>query len=719
MIKQFLIALLFITLGLNAEASDIHKGNTYPLKTFSDPELQKALKEWEEREPDKWGGYLEFTGKPGTDRSIGQADLFAPFYQDKNDLFFFNVRGQLDDQDSHEYNIGIGHRHLFDKFIFGSYFYHDKSNTEFDKNFTQKTFGIEALWESFDFRINGYLPESNEQVISKSIPVESLTISYTAQKALAGFDGEIGYRLPLDGLLEDTRIYAGGYHYLASGQVEGLSGPRVRLETRVHDLSFLGYGSRLMVGVESQYDEQRGNQTYAKAQIRIPFHSIFEKIRSSKSKPPIVLTKLERRMLEPVVRAMDITTGTTIRETPALNLEGKPYTKLVKMDTSSSLLQIKTKMKELTDNGELPLLIVRKNQAGNTFLYNEPLIVLGGYTWAMAGTNVLVKTRNPFNGELDFSSIKTKGNHPNFNFASLPFGLLSRIFYVQLENKAHINGWNIDATDFNYAVKITTQGNFFITNSLLKNSKTHNVWLQNEGVTLNVFNSQFIGAKSRGLHIEDNATLNIHNSYIANNGSHGIDAKNGGHVFASNLLIEDNKGSGIDSNGTSPKGSLIDIKNSTIRGNGHGVIVNYSNPPAGYNRIIANNLDIYDNARRGVGVFGAKLWLSNSRVLNNGGGITLQQFKYYNDPPTFAYVKNTIFSGNGYGGATTGGIIYFTNSIIEKSKHYQFRNAYGWRNTQQTVGEPPVWKITSKIPGKIYIDGVLVKGFDIYDPKTQ
>ena len=365
MIKQFFIALIFILFVINAEASNIHKGSNYPLKTFADPELEKELQLWDEREPDKWEGYIEFMGQPGTDRSIGQADLFAPFYQDKNDLFAFNVRGQLDDQDTHEYNLGIVYRHLFDKFIFGSYVYHDQRNTEFDKNFTQKTFGIEALSDNFDFRVNGYLPESNEQVVSHFAPDESLLVSYTAQKALAGYDAEIGYRLPLNGLLDDTRIYAGGFQYLSSGKVEGLSGPTIRLETRVHDLPFLGDGSRLMLGVKSLYDEQRGNQTFGLAQVRIPFHSIFEKIRPGKPSARPTLTKLERRMLEPVVRDVDIITGKTTKQTPVLNLEGKPYTKIMKVDTSLSMAEIEAKVKIELDKGELPLLIHSTNANGD------------------------------------------------------------------------------------------------------------------------------------------------------------------------------------------------------------------------------------------------------------------------------------------------------------------------------------------------------------------
>ena len=58
----------------------------------------------------KWTGYLEFLGKPGTERSLGQPDLFLPILQDTNDMTFLNIRGQLqfDNTDVSEYNIGLG-----------------------------------------------------------------------------------------------------------------------------------------------------------------------------------------------------------------------------------------------------------------------------------------------------------------------------------------------------------------------------------------------------------------------------------------------------------------------------------------------------------------------------------------------------------------------------------------------------------------------------------
>jgi len=96
----------------------------------------------------------------------------------------------------------------------------------------------------------------------------------------------------------------------------------------------------------------------------------------------------------------------------------------------------------------------------------------------------------------------------------------------------------------------------------------------------------------------------------------------------------------------------------------------------------------------GVQVTGSKLWLANSRILNNGVAIGTLEEKAYNDNPTFAYISKTIIRGNRAGASTYGGIIYFTSSIIEKNRG----------NNLYSNG------------GKIYIDGIPVTGFDVSVP---
>src|SRR5262249_42898467 len=70
--------------------------------------------------------------------------------------------------------------------------------------------------------------------------------SSTKEKALYGFDGEVGWRVPgfpADGDM-DIRLYAGGY-YFANSDVDTIAGPRGRIEARVYDIDFLRIPSPL------------------------------------------------------------------------------------------------------------------------------------------------------------------------------------------------------------------------------------------------------------------------------------------------------------------------------------------------------------------------------------------------------------------------------------------------------------------------------------------
>lgn len=60
----------------------------------------------------KWGAHLDFEGRWGNARSLGDAGLFAPLWQSPNTLFFTDIRGRFDSQDGREGNFGLGIRHM-------------------------------------------------------------------------------------------------------------------------------------------------------------------------------------------------------------------------------------------------------------------------------------------------------------------------------------------------------------------------------------------------------------------------------------------------------------------------------------------------------------------------------------------------------------------------------------------------------------------------------
>ncbi len=254
--------------------------------------------------------WVKVGGKVGNhDRYLGLTDVFVPLTQSPGDLLFTDLRVKEASGPEVEYNIGFGYRHMMDEtWILGVYGYCDKLRSAHQNYFNQGTLGIEALTKDWDFRMNAYFPETKKEMLFSSstgridISGTSITASSinneTREQALPGFDAEVGYKLPL---AEDIRVYAGGFYFHRSG-APIISGPRARTEWRWED--FLGFeGTRLTIEGEYSHDQVRNSEVYAGASVRIPFGLGAAKSGKQGS------GSLESRMVEPIVRDVDVVSG--------------------------------------------------------------------------------------------------------------------------------------------------------------------------------------------------------------------------------------------------------------------------------------------------------------------------------------------------------------------------------------------------------------------------
>lgn len=273
----------------------------------------------------KWGAHIDIEGKLGTERHLGEIDLFLPVAQSHRTLLFANIRARADDHDSHEGNFGLGLRHMLSSgWNVGAYGYYDRRRTGFDHYFDQATFGVEALGRDFDFRANAYLPfgerakdisstaggGSFATLVGTTIEITTLGGFTREERALRGFDAEIGWRVPL-WPADDTkalRLYAGMFHFDDS-VIEAVSGPRLRAELTMYELPHLPDDARLTLGAEFQDDDVRGSQGFAMARLRIPLQS---------ERRERTLNWQERRMVDYVVRDVDIVTGTRTVQAPSI-----------------------------------------------------------------------------------------------------------------------------------------------------------------------------------------------------------------------------------------------------------------------------------------------------------------------------------------------------------------------------------------------------------------
>lgn len=253
----------------------------------------------------KWGPHIDLEAKPGTKRSLGEADLFIPMAQSADTLLFANLRLRMDDNDSNEGNYGFGVRHMLESgWNIGGYGYFDRRRTEFDNHFNQVTLGVEALSQDWDLRANYYAPVGRrshnvDSLNTAEVSGTSVIFRGGEERSMGGFDAEIGWRVPLFDARADRqfRIFGGAYHFSESG-VPDITGPRARAELTFDSVPYLWEGSRFSIGAEWQHDDPRGSQGFLTARLRIPFQVY--------GKPASTLSPMERRMADPVVRDIDV-----------------------------------------------------------------------------------------------------------------------------------------------------------------------------------------------------------------------------------------------------------------------------------------------------------------------------------------------------------------------------------------------------------------------------
>ncbi|MFC6216803.1 inverse autotransporter beta domain-containing protein, partial [Fodinicurvata halophila] len=208
----------------------------------------------------KWSGWLEMGGKLGTERSLGQFDIYAPAWQDERSLALVNLRMTGDNHSSMEGNVGFIYRRMLDSgWNLGGYGYLDVRRSEHDNTFHQATLGVEALGPDFDFRANAYIPfgaQWQDAPSESELEVQGGELQLLAgeERALYGVDAEVGARVPVferEGPL-DLRVYAGGYHF-DGADAESVTGPRGRVELDIFELPGLSPNARVTASAEAQW----------------------------------------------------------------------------------------------------------------------------------------------------------------------------------------------------------------------------------------------------------------------------------------------------------------------------------------------------------------------------------------------------------------------------------------------------------------------------------
>ncbi len=327
---------------------------------------------------------VETTIKRGQNRSMGEISFLAPFRQQSDKIHFFNYIGKRSNIGGAEFNLGYGTRTVRNNAVHGYYGFFDVRRTPSTNTFYQLTLGREKLSKNFDYRINGYVPLSGKKSMLNTVRDKEVVetsggglsvVSDHYEYPMGGIDLEVGKKFSTGS--REIGVWGGAY-YFGHKAVKNIYGPMIRAEiTQAFERS------RIKFGMQYQNDTVRGKNFISQLTFSMDLYDTPKStsVQKSRQKPSRkTLSYLQRRMLDPVVRDVDIVTNRDkITETPKSLATGKQLKKIVRVTKGSELFNS-------TNNGEQNTLVVVENdiktsleikpKAGQVLVSGEKKLIL-------------------------------------------------------------------------------------------------------------------------------------------------------------------------------------------------------------------------------------------------------------------------------------------------------------------------------------------------------
>ncbi|MDA0902126.1 MAG: inverse autotransporter beta domain-containing protein [Proteobacteria bacterium] len=462
----------------------------------------------------KWHSHFETYAQSGSGRSVGLTDLFLIIKQSPNSLFFSDIRAQLDDNNSNEYNLGLGYRKLHQHSIIGAYLYYDRRKSEHDNIFQQLTFGAERLGRDWDFRFNLYLPKSEEGSTGDEafIADNKLQVAYGSEKPLRGADVEVGRRIALG----NSHAYL-GYYYYQEDKDNGFiyqeqSAVTARFETKLfHD--------SLALGAKVTYDQDGEFDEIAYLRLRIPFGF------ANRDK----LSALEKRMTDTIIRDIDIVTNQYVEVTDdvTLNINGASPSNVSVID----LANVADIDDAVESKGENSLVVLT-----GTGQLNDEINLAQGQTILSGNSNLNISYKTSrgevvqtnFSPNLAGATIKTQADVSAYD-CSTGLGGSDCLLMVD-ESNITIKGVAIDGGDDAIYITNNDLGTINLVDLSISNSSNKGVYIHNSNnSTININNVALsdIGNDAISLSSADNNRINISDSAISDVTNDGIDITSG------------------------------------------------------------------------------------------------------------------------------------------------------------------------------------------------
>jgi hypothetical protein len=211
---------------------------------------------------------------------------------------FLDLRGHVFNDGKLAANAGLGARATLGCRVYGLNAYYDYRNSH-HKGYNQVGAGLETLGDTWDFRVNGYLPVGKK--VSKAYDVEfaefsghSILVNRKFRYAMKGIDAEAGFHF---GKTSNFDFYAAaGPYYFKGDMGKAAFGGKARLAA-----SFKEY---ITVEVSDSYDAVFHNNVQGQLTLSFPFGPRSNPKMKSDCCPNTCdfATTLATRMVQPVAR---------------------------------------------------------------------------------------------------------------------------------------------------------------------------------------------------------------------------------------------------------------------------------------------------------------------------------------------------------------------------------------------------------------------------------
>lgn len=325
------------------------------------------------------------------DLDRAEVEAFLPWGTETT-LGFLNVRGNFltDDFDDLEMegNFALGARHMLGNGVnLGLWAGTDVRELESHNIFWQLSGGIEVLHDAFDFRANGYAPVTDSKRArsgSAGVTVAGGTVVMSGGREvpMSGYDAELGARVPVESFGMDRdrhelRAFVGGFHFFDDEAARDLAGPKTRLQYQLLDALPGLPGSRLVVHGGMRWDDVRDDHWEGGIQLRFPLSW------GGTPNKPIATAEARqtRRMLEPIVRDVDIVSSGSGRESVRDALTDVPFERVVEVTAGADTITNVS-----TAAGDNSLVVAHGDFVGTQTLEGAQTLLGGGEAIQVRGS---------------------------------------------------------------------------------------------------------------------------------------------------------------------------------------------------------------------------------------------------------------------------------------------------------------------------------------------